>query len=100
MTDRTEWDDVVDEAIGQLIDEDTEAFSVATIEDEDVHLVQAADLDEQLLSVWILVQQIVRQSEAAGTPLQPMDVLVGAADVAKSRGLLEDGASYRDELPR
>lgn len=96
MPDRTEWDEAVDRAIERLIDEDTEAFALVTTEAEDIHLVKAADPDEELLAVWMLVEALVREADEAGMDLRPGEVLAAGAEIAASRGLLEDAATFQE----
>lgn len=96
MSERTEEDERIDEAIELLIDDDTDGFSLVAHQGEDVHLVEGAKPDQQMLAVWILVQQIRRQASSAGTPLRPVDVLAGAVQIAQERGYLDENASIRD----
>lgn len=96
MTERTEEDDTIDEAIELLIDEDTDGFSLVAHQGEDVHLVEGATAEEQMLAVWVLVEQIRRQASSAGSPLRPVDVLVAAVQKAQERGYLHEDASITD----
>lgn len=90
MTERTEWDESVDEAIEQLIDEKTEAFTLVTVEERDTHLLKATETPEQeLLPIYLLVEEIRMMAAEAGEPLSPQEILFGAMDVAKERGYLE-----------
>ncbi|PGF13798.1 hypothetical protein CP556_25045 [Natrinema sp. CBA1119] len=91
MSERTNWDESVDEAIKQLIDDDTEAFTLVTVEDQDSHLVKATETPvQELLPIYLLVEKIRMMAVEAGEPLSPQEILFGAMSVAEERGYLED----------
>jgi hypothetical protein len=96
MMDRTEWDDMVDEAIEVLIAEDTESFVLVGTQGEDVHVVQGADGGDELVAIWALVTQVMSRAQETGQDLRAPDVLALAAGEAAERGLLEPGAGFEE----
>lgn len=89
MSERTERDDVIDEAIELLISEDTEGFMLTAVEADDVHLVGATDdVEQSLLAVYVLVEELRQMGEEEGVSIAPSDVIVAAGQVADERGLL------------
>lgn len=97
MSERDEWDEMVDEAIEQLIAEETEGFTLVTYEEEDVHLLQAVDgLDEELVAIFMLVTRVMSMSEQAGAKMSPPEVLAGAYEMAERRGLTAEGARFEE----
>jgi hypothetical protein len=98
MTDseRTEWDDSVDEAIEVLIDDSTEAFALVGMqEDSDIHLVQASEsMEQELLPIFMLVENVRQMAAQAGEQMLPHEVLIAAGHVAMERGYLDKEANW------
>lgn len=101
MTERTQWDDTVDEAIELLIDEETDSFTLATTtENDELHLVKATeDVDEMLLAIFAMVEEIRQLSVEAGRELSPDEILTAAAQVAEEYGYLDPNAQFRGHVP-
>ena len=91
MTERTERDEMVDQAIEVLIDEDVEGFAVVGIGQEGVHTVTMTDRQGELLAVWALANRVMEESRAQDIPLTPPDVLALAAEAAADQGLIPEG---------
>ena len=96
MTERSDWDEAVDEAIEVLIDESTDGFALVATQGEEAHFVEAADLEEELLAVWMLVRQVMEVARAEGQELKPAEVVAGAFHVAEERGYLEPSSRIED----
>ncbi len=97
MSERTEWDDTVDKAIERLIDDETEGFVLTAIEDDDLHLVKATDdLDGDLLSIYVMVEEIRMMAAEAGEEMSPMDVVMAAGAAAERRGYLDGEMTLYD----
>jgi hypothetical protein len=100
MSERTEWDDTVDKAIERLIDDETEGFVLTAIEDDDLHLVKATDdIDGDLLSIYVMVEEIRMMAAEAGEEMSPMDVVMAAGAVAERRGYLDGEMTLYDGEP-
>jgi len=82
MSERTQWDESVDQAIELLISEDTEAFVLTALksDNEGMHLVQAhqEESDMVLLTIFTLIEEIRKKSVEAGTPLSPEEIMYSA----------------------
>lgn len=90
MSERTQWDDTVDEAIELLISEETTSFALAALEGDDVHLVKATeDIDDALLAIFVMVEEVRQLSKQAGRELSPDEILTAAGYVAQERGYLD-----------
>ena len=61
---------------------------------EDVHSVQAADEEEELMAVWMMVRQVMARARERGTPLEPPHDLTLAMQEARERGVL--GAEFEE----
>jgi hypothetical protein len=99
MTDseRTDWDDAVDEAIEILISEDTSGFVLAAVEGEDTHSVSAvSSMDERLLAVFIVVEEVRMLFAEQGMEMDPFEVVMAAGYMAEQSGYL-DGEVTRYE---
>jgi hypothetical protein len=98
MTDseRTEYDDSVDEAIEVLIDDSTEAFVLVGMQDDsDVHLIQASEnVEQELLAVFMLVENMRKMAAQTGREMLPHEVLIAAGHVAMERGYLSQEANW------
>jgi hypothetical protein len=92
MTDseRTDWDEAVDEAIEVLISEDTSSFVLAGVEGDDVHSVSAvSSMDERLLAVFIVVEEVRMLFEDRGVDMDPFEVVMAAGYMAERAGCLD-----------
>lgn len=93
MTERTNWDDTVDEAIEVLIEENTEFFALAAVQGRDLHAVSGAagpeGLEDQLLATFIVIEETRRRLASEGIEAGPVDVVLAAMRVAGERGYLE-----------
>jgi hypothetical protein len=97
MSERTEWDEAVDEAIEQLIAEDTESFTLMTYEENDVHLIQLADgIEEELVGIFLLVTRVMQMGDMGGVEMHPPDVLAAAYEAAERRGLTSENAAFEE----
>jgi hypothetical protein len=100
MTERTNWDDTVDEAIEVLIDEDTEFFALAAVQGQDLHAVSGAEgpdgLEEQLLATFVLIEDTRRRLASEGIEAGPVDTVLAAMRVAGERGYLEGEISEHE----
>jgi len=88
MSERTQWDESVDQAIELLISEDTEAFVLTALksDNEGMHLVQAhqEESDMVLLTIFTLIEEIRKKSVEAGTPLSPEEIMYSAGRSRRS----------------
>lgn len=92
MAERTNYDDTIDKAIELLIADDTEGFVLTTIEEDDLHLVKATNnLDEDLLSIYIQIEELRMMASEAGGKLSALDILAAVADAARETGMLDAG---------
>jgi len=88
---------MVDEAIEQLIAEETEGYSLVTYEEDDVHLIQAVDgVDEELLGIFLLVMRVMKMGEMGGVEMRPPEVLAAAYEAAERRGLTSENAAFEE----
>jgi hypothetical protein len=90
MTERTERDEMVDQAIELLIDENVGGFAVVGIGEEGVHTVTMTDRQDELLAVWALADQVLENARAQDIPLTPPDVIRLAAEAAADQGLIPE----------
>lgn len=99
-SERTDWDDAVDEAIEQLIEDDIQAFSLVTADERDVHVTRSVQseeaMDHILLSIYALVEEVRVMSEEAGKPMPPDAILGAAWYAADERGLTRGGFETRE----
>lgn len=96
MTERTERDDLIDQAIELLIDDKTEGFLLVTLEQEDVHLAQETySIDDSLLAIHLIAEDLnLRLEECGNDPMSPLDIMAAAYSEAIHRGLTQ--SNYTD----
>lgn len=58
MPDRTDWDELVDEAIELLEDDATEQFALVTFEETDVHALNATNDHSLLVAIYLLGREL------------------------------------------
>ena len=96
-SERTEYDEMADEAIDVLIDESTEGFVLVGVgEDGGLRTVDGtANADHQLLAVYLAIENVRKTTARGGYSIGPNEVLLAAKQVAERYGCL-DGEADED----
>lgn len=90
MSERTDWDETVDEAIEVLIADSTDAFVLMGRQGDETHLIEAVqEPTDRLLAIWMLVSREISMLQESGEEIGPQDVLANAYLEAGRRGYLE-----------